>query len=218
MKGLISRFHPRYVHALIYMMQANEYYPREFLAWYHRTSDFSNIEKRKHLVYTPKAVLLMIYAWVSFIFGMISSAYVAYETGVPGVISLIIGFVISPFLLPYTLFIALLVLNATQIPAEWYIVAKAKRTLKAHPAVKIAIAGSFGKTTMREILRSVLSEGKRVAAPGGSHNTPLAIARFVERLRGDEEVLVFEFGEYYPGDIMRLCTFVEPEWGIITGV
>jgi UDP-N-acetylmuramoyl-tripeptide--D-alanyl-D-alanine ligase len=37
-------------------------------------------------------------------------------------------------------------------------------------------------------------------------------------LRGDEEVLVFEFGEYYQGDILRLCRFVEPDWGVITGV
>ncbi|MDR3571617.1 MAG: UDP-N-acetylmuramoyl-tripeptide--D-alanyl-D-alanine ligase [Candidatus Pacebacteria bacterium] len=218
MKGLLSRYHPLYIRTLIYMMQANEYYPREFLAWYHRTFDFSAIEKRKHLVYTPKAVLLILFAWGSFVFSAGMSAYVAFETGVPGVISAIIGILFAPFLVPYSLFVLMLFLNALQIPVEWYIVARAKRVLKKHPAVKIAVAGSYGKTTMREILKSVLSSGKRVAAPGGSHNTPLGIAKFVEQLRGDEEVLIFEFGEYYPGDIMRLCKFVEPQWGVITGI
>lgn len=218
MKHIFSRYHPRYVRALIYMMQANEYYPREFLAWYHRTSDFSNIEKRKHLVYTTKAILLSIFAWVSVLWSAVTSAYLVFQIGIPGVFSAIIGIVAAPFIVPYTLFILMLILNGLQIPVEWYIIGKAKRILRNHPAVKIAVAGSYGKTTMREILKTVISSGKRVAAPSGSHNTPLGIARFIEHLRGDEEVLIFEFGEYYPGDIMRLCKFVEPQWGVITGV
>jgi len=218
MKNILSRYHPRYVRALIYMMQANEYYPREFLSWYHRTSDFSNIEKRKHLVYTPKAILLTIFAWISALWSAFTSGYLVFEIGLPGYVSAAIGIVLAPFIVPYTLFILMLVLNALQTPVEWFIISEAKRILKKHPAVKIAVAGSYGKTTMREILKTVISNGKRVAAPGGSHNTPLAIARFIKSLRGDEEVLVFEFGEYYPGDIMRLCKFVEPQWGVITGV
>ena len=218
MKGLLSRYHPRYIRALIYMMQANEYYPREFLAWYHRTSDFSNIEKRKHLVYTSKATLLMVFAWVSVLWGAATSAYIVWQIGLSGYVSAIIGIILAPFIVPYTLFVLMLLLNTAQIPAEMYIVARAKGILKKHPAVKIAVAGSYGKTTMREMLKTIISSGKRVAAPGGSHNTPLGIARFIERLRGDEEVLLFEFGEYYPGDIMRLCKFVEPQWGVITGV
>jgi len=42
-KNLWTRYHPNYVRALIYMLQANEYYPFEYMAWYHRTSDFFNI-------------------------------------------------------------------------------------------------------------------------------------------------------------------------------
>lgn len=217
-KNLFTRYHPQYVRALIYMLQANEYYPFEYLAWYHRTSDFSNIEKRKHLVYTTKAILLSAFAWISLVWSFVTSAYVAYATGVPGIIAAIVGFVISPFIVPYMLFLLIIFLNFAQKPIEAYIIAKAKKKLEKHPAIKIGIAGSFGKTSMREILKAVLSEGKRVAAPGGSHNTPLAIARFVDSLNGSEEVLVFEFGEYYPGDIRKLCQLVQPDWGVVTGV
>ena len=218
MMHIFSRYHPHYVRALIYMLQANEYYPFEYLAWYHRTSDFWNIEKRKHLVYTTKAILLSAFAWFSVVFGAISSALVAWQTGLPGFLAAIVGFVLAPFIVPYTLFLLILALNALQKPLEASIIAQAKRTLKKHPAIKIGIAGSFGKTSMREILKTVLSQGKRTASPGGSHNTPLAIARFVRSLSGNEEVLIFEFGEYYPGDIKKLCKFVEPDWGVITGV
>lgn len=217
-KNLWTRYHPNYVRALIYMLQANEYYPFEYMAWYHRTSNFFNLEKRKKLVYTTKATLLTAFAWLSLVWSFVSSAFVVYKTGVPGIIAAVIGFVIAPFIVPYTLFLLILVLNWLQKPVEAYIIAGAKRKLRKHKAIKIAIAGSFGKTTMREIVKTVLSEGKRVASPGGSHNTPLAIARFINSLSGNEEVLIFEFGEYYPGDIKKLCRFVEPDWGVITGV
>ena len=217
-KNLWTRYHPQYVRALIYMLQANEYYPFEYLAWYHRTSDFANIEKRKHLVYTTKATLLSTFAWISLVWSFVTSAYVAYATGLPGILAAIVGFVVAPFIVPYTLFLLIIFLNTAQKPIEAFIIAQAKKKLRKHPAIKIGIAGSFGKTSMREILKTVLSQGKRVASPGGSHNTPLAISRFVRSLSGDEEVLVFEFGEYYPGDIRKLCEFVEPDWGVITGV
>lgn len=217
-KYLWTRYHPNYVRALIYMLQANEYYPFEYMAWYHRTNDFYNIEKRKHLVYTLKAILLTAFAWISLIWSFISSALFIYLSHVPGTIAAILGFVLAPFIVPYTLFLLIICLNILQKPIEAVIVARAKRKLRKMRAVRIGIAGSFGKTTMREILKTVLSEGKRVAAPGGSHNTPLAIARFIQNLSGNEEVLIFEMGEYYPGDIRRLCKFVDPNWGIITGV
>ncbi len=218
LQNIWTRYHPNYLRALIYMLQANEYSPVEYLAWYHRTSDFYNIEKRKHLVYTLKAILLSAFAWVSLLWSFITSAYVIYQIGVSGVIAAVLGIVLAPFIVPYTLFLLIVVLNILQRPIEAAIVARARKKLKRHKAVKIAVAGSFGKTTMREILKTILAQGKRVAAPGGSHNTPLAIARFVKTLTGEEEVLIFEFGEYYPGDIRKLCEFVEPDFGVITGV
>jgi len=90
--------------------------------------------------------------------------------------------------------------------------------LAAHKGVKIAIAGSFGKTTMKEILLSTLSQGKKVAATPGNMNTPLGISRFIEKLDGSEEILIFELGEYYPGDIRDLCHLVRPDMGVITGI
>ena len=130
-----------------------------------------------------------------------------------------VGLLITfPFVLPYVLAVAILVLRVIQWPVERYITSQAARALARHPAVKIAIAGSFGKTSMREILKTVLAEGKKVAAPPGSYNTPLGIAQFVRTLSGDEDVLIFEFGEYYPGDVRKLCELVEPHLGIITGI
>lgn len=126
---------------------------------------------------------------------------------------------LSPVILAYGIIIPLIFIKfLIQRPLEYLIIEKARKTLKKHPALKIAVAGSFGKTTMREILKTVLSSGKKVAAPGENYNTLLGISNFVKDLKGDEEVLIFELGEYYKGDIEEMCQLVRPDVGIITGV
>src|SRR3990167_4021741 len=218
MKALFSRYHPRYMRSLVYMLQASEYNIRDYLAWYGRTRDFSRVEKRKRLEKTPKALALLAVSWAAvLIVGAIVVAGILAADNMSHVAA--VGLLITfPFVLPYVLAVAILVLRVIQWPVERYITSQAARALARHPAVKIAIAGSFGKTSMREILKTVLAEGKKVAAPPGSYNTPLGIAQFVRTLSGDEDVLIFEFGEYYPGDVRKLCELVEPHLGIITGI
>lgn len=219
MKNLLSRYRPRYIRSLIYMLQASEYDIREYLAWLGRVEDFSAVEKRKRLDKTPKALSLLALAWLTLLSWIV--AIMGYANATGSDVPLVVGAVIvifSPFYLPYLILIPLFIIQIIQRPIEAFIIARARRALTKHPATKIAIAGSFGKTTMREILKTVLAEGKKVAAPPKNHNTPLGISRFVETLAGDEEMLIFELGEYYPGDIRALAELVRPDIGIITGV
>jgi len=218
MKDYLTRYHPSFVRALVYMLQASEYNTEDYLAWVGRTKDFRTVEKRKQLKFTGKALALFISAWILtaiavliVIFGLTGGDEIANLFA----ILVLFGF---PYALPYVLLLPLFIIKMVQLPVEGILIAQAKAKLKKHPAFKIAIAGSYGKTSMREILKTVLSEGKRVVAPGGSENTPIGIARFVSRLRGDEEVLIFELGEYYPGDIKELSEMVRPDLGVITGV
>ncbi|TSC86096.1 MAG: UDP-N-acetylmuramoyl-tripeptide--D-alanyl-D-alanine ligase [Parcubacteria group bacterium Gr01-1014_8] len=208
----LSRYLPSSVRSLIYMLQASEYNIRDYVKWLHRVEDFRFVEHRKKLVWTPKAILLYVLAWSLVVLWLA----LAFSTGKPLVVG--IAFLVWPFLLAYGLILVVLALRAIQLPIELLLIGRAKQRLSRHKALKIAIAGSYGKTSMREILKTVLSEGKKVAAPPGSYNTPLGIAGFVKSLKGDEDVLVFELGEYYRGDIKKLCRFVRPSIGIITGV
>lgn len=219
MMDIPSRYRPRYVRSLVYMLQQSEYRVREYLAWVHRTSDFAQVEKRKQLDRTTKALALLALTWAMFIVWCFFVIRFVGSTGsdVPLVVGALV-IVMTPFILPYAILIPLFVVQAAQWPAEAYLVGRARRRLRKHKATKIAIAGSYGKTSTREVLKTVLSEGKKVAAPGGSYNTPLGIAKFVSLLSGDEDVLVFEFGEYYPGDIRKLCEVVRPDIGVITGI
>ncbi len=219
-KNWLSRYNLRYPRSLVYMLQASEYNIRDYLAWYHKTKNFTRVERRKQFVKTAKGLLLLAIAW-AILFFLIGTAIFILRINI-GSLKYILSFLIvlfSPYLLAYGIVIPLLVIRVIiQLPVEYLIINKAKQKLKIHTAVKIGIAGSFGKTTMREILKTVLSEGKKVAAPPHSYNTLLGISQFVKTLKGDEEILVFELGEYYPGDVRKLCDLVQPSMGVITGV
>lgn len=218
-RNILSRYRPRYMRSLVYMLQASEYDIREYLAWLERVKDFSTVEKRKRLVKTPKARLLLALAWLTLLSWAV--AVMGYANATGSDVPLIVGAVVvilSPFYLPYLILIPLLIIRLVQRPIEYRLIKQAREKLEAHPAIKIGIAGSFGKTTMREILKTVLSEGKKVAAPPHSYNTPLGISTFVKTLAGDEEILIFELGERRPGDVRELCALVQPDMGIITGV
>jgi UDP-N-acetylmuramoyl-tripeptide--D-alanyl-D-alanine ligase len=215
----LSRYKPSYVRSLVYMLQASEYNVADYLDWYYRTSNFSTVEKRKSLKKTPKAIVLLLIGWLIVLLLYLA----AFANLIPhphafGIVAAIVIVLATPFVLPYIMIVPVVTIRIVQRVAERRIMARAHEKLGKHAAYKIAIAGSFGKTTMREILKTVLAEGKRVAAPPQSNNTPLSISKFIDRLKGDEEVLIFEFGEYYPGDILELCQMVRPDLGIITGV
>lgn len=219
MNHWLSRRHPRYVRSLAYMLQASEYDIRNFWLWHERVRDFTRVENRKQLVLTPKASILLASGWIAVAAAVAAALYALVFLVSPWnyIIALVLLVEAPLFALCGTVLITL-VLRFFQIPIEILRTTRTRRNLARHPGVKIAIAGSYGKTSMREILRTVLSAGKIVASPPGSHNTPLAVSSFVDSLKGDEDVLIFELGEYYPGDVWKLSDMVQPDIGIITGV
>ena len=221
-KRFLSRYNFHYPKSLVYMLQASEYNIRDYFVWYWKIKDFKRVEQRKYFVKTLKSLLLLTASWLMIIFIVIFTVYFLWLGGFNRIllnyILLFLIIFITPFILAYGIIIPLLIIKFIQWPVEYLIIREARQRLKNHKAVKIAIAGSFGKTTMREILKAVLSEGKKTAAPSLNYNTPIGISRFIKTLTGDEEVLIFELGEYYQGDVKKLCGLTQPDIGIITGI
>jgi len=212
----LSRYRLSYLRALVYMLQENLYDIRPYIEWYGRTTDFNAVMKRKKLVMTAKAKLLLVWLYLLSVLLIILSAYfLLTQQYVLGIAMLLL----MPYYLALGVMLPLVAGTVLiQRPREKRIIRSARTKLADHTGIKIAIVGSFGKTTMKEILLATLSEGKRVAATPGNMNTPLGISRFISRLDGSEEVLIFELGEYYPGDIRDLCDLVQPDMGVITGI
>lgn len=90
---------------------------------------------------------------------------------------------------------------------------------KKHGLKVIGVSGSYGKTSMKEIIFTILSGKFKVYRTPESYNTVKGIAKAVE-LELDEryEIFVCEMGEYKPGDVREVCEMVDPDMGIITGV
>lgn len=80
----------------------------------------------------------------------------------------------------------------------------------------VAITGSYGKTSVKDMLSVLLSDS---VSPKGSCNTPMGIARFVNAtdLAG-AKYLILEFGARQKGDIAELCKLFSPTYGIVTGI
>lgn len=98
-------------------------------------------------------------------------------------------------------------------------VKKAENRLKQSNALKIAVVGSYAKTSVKQILSTLLSEkGKTVATPA-SFNTPVGIAKTVmDENFSSAEIFVAEVGARRIGDVSELCAMIKPDFAVFTGV
>lgn len=104
-------------------------------------------------------------------------------------------------------------------PINSSFVKKAKSKLSASDITVVGITGSYGKTGVKNILKTILSKKYEVLATPASYNTPLGIARTVN---GNDlpagGVFIAEMGARNVGDIKELCALCPPDWSIITGI
>lgn len=123
-----------------------------------------------------------------------------------------------PILLPYILFVAYLINEPMEGLIKRYYIRQAKTKLDNTKVLKIGITGSYGKTSVKEILRTILSQKYRVLATPASYNTPLGIAITVKSLDSTHDVFLAEMGARNKGDIKELALLVKPDYGVLTGI
>lgn len=208
-------FNPKLPIYLVYMFQQVEYNPHKFLKWVTRVPNIGRIMHRQKLVWTLKArflVLCISLVWAFYI--ALIGFYIFWAPLAAVAVALF-----AP--LSLVLFSYLMVLFAwlyIEEPRRSSLLKRATKQFKEHPGIKIAVAGSYGKTSMKELIHTVLAEGKNVAATPGNKNVPVSHAAWVKKLTGQEEVLLIEYGEGAPGDIKKLAKLTHPDYGVITGL
>ena len=89
---------------------------------------------------------------------------------------------------------------------------------RALSAPVVAVAGSNGKTTTKDLLRASLSPRFRVHATEGNLNHPVGVPLTLRAAPDDAEVLVVEVGTNEPGEIAILGAIVEPDLALITSI
>jgi UDP-N-acetylmuramoyl-tripeptide--D-alanyl-D-alanine ligase len=82
----------------------------------------------------------------------------------------------------------------------------------------IAITGSNGKTTTRELISAVLRKRYRVFSTNGNLNNHIGVPLTILSCPSDTEYLVVEMGASHIGEISQLCSIAKPHIGIITNI
>jgi UDP-N-acetylmuramoyl-tripeptide--D-alanyl-D-alanine ligase len=97
---------------------------------------------------------------------------------------------------------------------------KAQKKLKEIPGLKvIGITGSYGKTSTKYIVNTILSQKYNTLMTPESYNTTMGVVRTInEKLTPMHQLFVCEMGAKYVGDIKEITDIVEPTYGILTAV
>ena len=85
--------------------------------------------------------------------------------------------------------------------------------------IVIGITGSYGKTSTKEFLKTILSGKFKVVSTREHQNSEIGIAKCIlNDLNGAHQIFLVEMGAYKKGGIKMLCDMVRPRIGIVTGV
>ena len=82
----------------------------------------------------------------------------------------------------------------------------------------VAITGTNGKTTTKELTAAVLSSRFQTLYTQGNFNNHIGVPLTLLRLREGDEFAVIEMGANHPGEIRELCGIAEPDFGLITNI
>ncbi len=129
-------------------------------------------------------------------------------------------FALIPLGLPLWTALAGLLIWPVEMLIQYAYLADARKKLLANDRlIRIGITGSYGKTSTKFILASILSQKYNVLATPASFNTPMGLTRVIrERLTPAHQVFIGEMGARHRRDIRDLCRLVHPTIGILTSV
>lgn len=214
----------------LYLLQLENYELGRYFGLLWKKGFLPRGEQRKGLVWTTKAKALLLMALglhilvgVLFFWAAGLPAEALTKVGDRPYIYIIAVLVwVFLFTIYYLLFtIALMLLWPFDFFAKHFIVWQAKsKILNLKSKIKIiGIAGSYGKTTMKEVLKQVLGSRFKVQATSDSVNTPVGIARWIlKNVDEATEIIIVEMGEHYRGDVEDICNISKPDIAVVTGI
>ena len=82
----------------------------------------------------------------------------------------------------------------------------------------LAITGTNGKTTTKELVSAVLAKKFRISYTSGNRNNHIGVPLTLLSMNRTVDMGVVEMGANHPGEIKTLCEIAEPNYGIITNV
>lgn len=118
----------------------------------------------------------------------------------------------------------ILLANLVNAPVESAVnrhyIREAENILRSAGGMRIiGVTGSFGKTSVKYFLTSILRAKYGVLMTPGNYNTTLGVVKTVrEQYSPTHQIFVCEMGARHVGDIKEICDLVHPDMGIITAI
>ncbi|MDD5679001.1 MAG: UDP-N-acetylmuramoyl-tripeptide--D-alanyl-D-alanine ligase [Kiritimatiellae bacterium] len=88
---------------------------------------------------------------------------------------------------------------------------------RIHAAI-VAVTGSVGKTTVKEMVADVLARRLPTARTRGNWNNKIGLPLSLLAMEPGTRVGIFELGINHPGELASLCRLLQPDWGLITTI
>lgn len=184
--------------------------------WIFLIAAFVNRPKKakKPLVYTPRVKRQLAVCAVADAVIIILSYILWGHMG--KVISMVSLYLLSPVMI----IISALICKPIEKNISNGFIKDAKNILASKKDMKIiGVTGSYGKTSVKYYLNTLLKAKYNVLMTPGSFNTPMGVVRTIrEHLRATHEIFVCEMGARHVGDIKEICDIVYPHDGIITSI
>ncbi len=120
---------------------------------------------------------------------------------------------------PLWIVLANAILWPNELKKQQAFLQEAKDILADYKPFTIGITGSYGKTSTKAILGSILEAIEPTFWTPGSINTEMGITRQIrENLKPQQELAIIEMGAYQIGSIAKLCRLTPPNAGLVTAV
>ena len=176
-----------------------------------------NIPKKakKPLVYTKRVIRLLVSDFLlTAAFSVID--WIVFKNVHIQIAALLAFSVLSPVIL----LLANLVNKPIEAAINNYYINDAKKIIRSHKSlITIGVTGSYGKTSVKFMLGTLLEAKYNVLITPESFNTPLGITKTIRSsLRATHDIFVCEMGAKGVGEIKEICDIVEPDHGIITSI
>ena len=178
-------------------------------------------KKIKKPVLTKKTVFLIsIVLVLKVLFIVVLSLYIRDEFGYINFIAATFYLLLFDIFTPLIVSAIVLFFQPFTVLARNQIIKKAKeKKEKFKNLIVVGITGSYGKTSTKEFLATILSEKFKILKTKEHQNSEVGISQCILKdLKPEHEIFIVEMGAYNRGGIKLLCDIVKPKIGILTGI
>lgn len=211
MKKLLDKIFPYNLY--LHIFQLERYDISRFLNWLRTNWSVRSNKNKKPLVITQKikTIKTLSFFWFVALISILST--ISFKIA----LVIIVVLIIQPYIL---IILSLIVLKPYEIQNRHKVINRTRNKIKNLKHTKVVgIAGSYGKTSVKDILFHILKSDFKVIKTPLSYNTIFGIAQVVDlELDDSHDYFLCELGEFKRGDIKEMCEMVMPQYGIITGI